>query len=85
MAHYFLFILNFIKNERKGFVTVANIRINYLQYLGTQVHASDTGPDGIWLDSIIRRNTTGIRVAESDPILRVRFFLLDFVGQSDEI
>jgi len=52
MAHYFLFILNFIKNERKGFVTVANIRINYLQSLGTQVHASDTGPDGFRIGSV---------------------------------
>jgi methionine-rich copper-binding protein CopC len=35
---------------------------------------SDTGLDRIWSDPTIRRNLIGIRVAESDPILRVGYF-----------
>ncbi len=45
--------------------------------------SSDTGPDRIWSDPTIRRNLIGIRVAESDSILRVGFFRWissDFIG-----
>ncbi len=49
---------------------------------------SDTEPDRIWSDPTIRRNLIEIRVAESDPILRVGFFCwisLDCPTKSEKI